>query len=147
MLLTRLRYYLAAFGANPARWPATWSTRWLRRWAGLPAIRAEQRQAEELDRVLDIWKIEPPSAQLAGDIVRRTLAMPQPLRLDTGLGFDTEMDISLLPPLRFRLGAFVLALSLGCWLGWYGARAANAWSDDWLNLVALAAVQEDFVSR
>lgn len=139
MLLSRLKHYLAGFG-DPGHKSRMGAPRRLERLPG-----ADEADAA-LDRALDLWRVEPPPAHLAGDILRRTLALPQAMAPDTGTGLD--LDIQLFPPFWPGLAPFALALLLGCLLGWYGASGTRGpLAEDWLEWVALAAVQEDFADQ
>ncbi|MBP1149683.1 MULTISPECIES: hypothetical protein [Methylocaldum] len=143
MLLTRLKHHFAAFGADTRRWPTKPHGIW-RRLAGSSRFRAERTEAERIDRLLDLWRIETPSEQLAQHICQRALALPQ----QPVSAIAPPTDIVVWPFASYWPGVatFGLALIMGCLLGWYGGINGTT-SEDWLNTAALTPMQEDFSDR
>jgi hypothetical protein len=136
-----LKRYFAAFGADLRRWPPG-RLAGLRRWLGRSrSLSGERADAEALDRALDLWRVEAPGDDLARRIVQRALSLPQqpegPIRLAD--------DIVVWPFASAWTGiaGFILALFLGCLLGWFGGNPEPQ-SEDWLSLAALTSIQEDF---
>jgi hypothetical protein len=142
MLLTRLKHYFAAFGADIRRWPnKRHGIR--RRLASSSLCQAERAEAERIDRMLDLWQVEAPSERLARRICQQALALPQ-----QPISAIAPPDIVVWPFASYWPGVatFGLALIMGCLLGWYGGTNGTA-PDDWLNTAALAPIQEDFSDR
>lgn len=144
MLLARLKNFFAAFGADARRWPKPGRRIW-RRLAGLSCLGAERTEAEHIDRMLDLWRIEAPPERLAQNICQQALALRQN-REPPSAG---PPGVVLWPFSNYWPGiaTFGLALVLGCLLGWYGGAAPSSTSEDWLNMTALNTLSEDFNER
>jgi hypothetical protein len=144
MLLSRLKHYFAAHGADIRRWPKKPYEIW-RRSAGSSRFSAERTEAEHLDRLLDLWKAEAPPERLAEHICRQTLGLPQRPKSASA----ARADVIVWPFASYWPGiaSFGVALVMGCLLGWYGSGINTTPSEDWLNTAALSTLAGDFGER
>jgi hypothetical protein len=144
MLLTRLKNIFAAFGADVRRWPKPGRGIW-RPLAGSSWLGAERTEAEHIDQMLDLWRIEAPPERLAQNICQQALA----LRQNPAIPPAVPADVVFWPFSKYWPGVatFGVALALGCLLGWYGGVTPSSTSEDWLNMTALNTLPEDFNER
>lgn len=147
MLLSRLKHYFAAYGADTRRWPKKPYEMWRRRrLAASSRFNAECTEAEHLDRLLDLWKAEAPPERLAEHICRQTLGLPQCPKSASA----ARPDVIVWPFASYWPGiaSFGAALVMGCLLGWYGGGINNGTpSEDWLNTAALSTLAGDVGER
>ena len=75
----RFEALLAAYGATAARWPADERALALRYLAATPAAHSRRGEAEQLDALLDAWRVEAPPADLSRRVAA-TAPLPRLLR-------------------------------------------------------------------
>jgi hypothetical protein len=144
MLLSRLKHYFAAYGADTRRWPKK-PYEILRRLAASSRFNSERTEAEHLDRLLDLWKVEAAPERLAQHICRQALGLPQ--RPKSAIAARPDVIVWPFASYWPGIASFGVALVMGCLLGWYGGGINAAPSEDWLNTAALSTLAGDFGER
>lgn len=109
--LARLKQLLAAYGADPARWPESERTEARDLLAGSPEARQELRKAAELDALLDSASMPPPSPALMAAILAKTPGAAQSGWLASLWPFGP-----LWKPASALLLAGALGIATGLWL-------------------------------
>ena len=137
---SRIRRRLAVAMAAVRHWPQG------RRARGRGSAKA-RREAEALERALDLWRVEAAGADLAERIVRRAAELPQRPAPSARPG-EALFVWPFASPWP-GIAGIVLALLLGILLGWQDARENGEPPplEDWPELAALSPIQEDFTDR
>jgi hypothetical protein len=113
MTPARFESLIAAYGADPARWPAAERAAAEALLARAPELRARTAQAAALDTALDRWPSPAPPALDAEQLAARVSAMPQ----GRVVAFRPRRRAAALWPNAAGLAAAALA---GFLIGWSG---------------------------
>ena len=131
MMIWRFRRLIAAYGADPVRWPPGQRTRAEALLARSAKARALLAEAQALDAVLMADAKPPADEQLAAAIVARVMGLPQERAAAAPRAFRVEWSLARLWPQAVGLAA---AAVLGFVIGWTDLLPANFGSGDTIDL-------------
>jgi hypothetical protein len=131
MMIWRFRRLIAAYGADPGRWPPG-------QWAHAEALLARSAkartllaEAQAIDTLL-MADVKPPAdEQLAAAIVARAMGLPQERAAAASRAFGVEWSLARLWPQAVGLAA---AAVLGFVIGWTDLLPANFGGGDTIDL-------------
>jgi hypothetical protein len=131
MMIWRFRRLIAAYGADPARWPPGQRSRGEALLAGSPTARALLAEAQAFDSLLMADPTPPPDEQLAAAIIARATAAPQERAPAIARAIALDWSFSRLWPQAVGLAA---AAVLGFVIGWTDLLPADFDGDDTIDL-------------
>jgi len=126
MMIWRFRRLIAAYGADPGRWPPGRRRRAEALLARSAQARALLAEAQALDSLLLADAKPPADERLAAAIIARATAMPQARAPTPARAFTLDWSLSRLWPQAVGLAA---AAVLGFVVGWTDLLPANAGGD------------------
>ena len=131
MMIWRFRRLIAAYGADPARWPPGQRSRGEALLAGSPTARALLAEAQAFDALLLADAKPPADEQLAAAIVARATAAPQERAPAPARAIVLDWSLSRLWPQAVGLAA---AAVLGFVIGWTDLLPADFGNGDTIDL-------------
>jgi hypothetical protein len=133
MMIWRFRRLIAAYGADPARWPPGQRAGAEALLAGSPTARALLAEAQAFDSLLMADPTPPADEQLAAAIIARATAAPQERApaIAAGRAIALDWSLSRLWPQAVGLAA---AAVLGFVIGWTDLLPADFGGDDTIDL-------------
>jgi hypothetical protein len=136
MMIWRFRRLIAAYGADPARWPPGQRGRAEALLARSPTARALLAEAQAFDSLLLADAKPPADEQLAAAIMARTIDVPQERAPAPARAVALEWSLSRLWPQAVGLAA---AAVLGLVVGWADLLPGNIAGGEAIDLSDLVA--------
>jgi hypothetical protein len=140
MMIWRFRRLIAAYGADPARWPPGQRGRAEALLARSPTARALLAEAQAFDSLLLADAKPPADEQLAAAIMARTIDLPQERAPAPPRAVGLEWSLSRLWPQAVGLAA---AAVLGLVVGWADLLPGNFAGGEAIDLSDLVAGGDD----
>jgi hypothetical protein len=131
MMIWRFRRLIAAYGADPARWPPGQRARAEALLARSTTARALLAEARALDSLLMADAKPPADEQLAAAIIARTIDMPQERAPMPARAIALDWSLSRLWPQAVGLAA---AAALGFVIGWTDLLPRNVGGGDTIDI-------------